>query len=46
MFDVIISGGVVADGTGAPTFRADVGIDGERIAEIGDLSESGARDAS
>ena len=43
MFDVIISGGVIADGSGAPTFRADVGIDGERIAEIGDLSESGAR---
>ena len=43
MFDVIISGGVVADGTGAPTFRADVGIDGDRILEIGDLSESGAR---
>ena len=43
MFDVIISGGVIADGSGASTFRADVGIDGERIAEIGDLSESGAR---
>ena len=43
MFDVIISGGVIADGSGAPTFRADIGIDGERIAEIGDLSESGAR---
>ena len=43
MFDVIISGGVVADGSGAPTFSADVGIDGERIAEIGDLSASAAR---
>ena len=43
MYDVIISGGSVVDGSGASVFRADVGIDGERIAEIGDLSESGAR---
>src|SRR3954462_2420378 len=38
MFDVIIRGGDVVDGTGAPRRRADVGINGGGIAEIGDLS--------
>ncbi len=37
MFDVIIHGGDVIDGTGAPRRRADVGIVGDRIAAIGDL---------
>ena len=37
MFDVIIHGGDVIDGTGAPRRRADVGISGERISTIGDL---------
>lgn len=39
-FDVVISGGRVVDGTvDAEPTRADVGIIGESIAEIGDLSE-------
>jgi N-acyl-D-amino-acid deacylase len=37
-FDVLITGGRVVDGTGAPWFRADVGIIGDRIAAIGQLS--------
>ena len=37
-FDVVIRGGTVYDGTGAPGRRADVGIQGDRIAAIGDLS--------
>jgi N-acyl-D-amino-acid deacylase len=36
--DLIIKGGTVIDGTGAEGFRADVAIDGERIARIGDLN--------
>ena len=48
-FDVVISNGRVVDGTGAPWFRADVGIVGDRITALGDLSaaEAGTRiDAS
>src|SRR5258705_10121080 len=37
-FDVVIRGGMVYDGTGAPGRRADVGIRGDRIAGVGDLS--------
>ena len=43
MFDVLIKGGLVIDGTGEPAFTADVGIIGERIEAIGDLSNSEAR---
>ena len=41
-FDVIIRGGQVLDGTGAPAVRADVGIRGDRIASVGLLSGPGA----
>jgi N-acyl-D-amino-acid deacylase len=43
MFDVIISGGTVVDGSGRRGFRADVGIGGERITAVGDLATSEAR---
>ena len=43
MFDLVISGGTVVDGTGSPATRADLGINGEKIDAIGDLSEAGAR---
>ena len=42
-FDVIFAGGRVVDGTGAPWFRADVGITGDRIAAIGELSRAAAK---
>ena len=35
-YDLIITGGQVADGLGGPARRADVAIRGERIAAIGD----------
>jgi N-acyl-D-amino-acid deacylase len=41
--DLKITGGEVADGTGAPLKRADVGIRGGVIAEIGDLSLAPAK---
>jgi len=41
-FDTLLTGGLVLDGTGAPGIRADVGIRGDRIAAIGDLSQAQA----
>jgi len=41
VYDTIIRGGMVIDGTGAAPRRADVAIKGDRIVKIGDLS--GAR---
>src|SRR5688500_18969112 len=37
-FDVIIKGGTVYDGSGQPGRRTDVGIKGDRIAAVRDLS--------
>lgn len=42
MYDVIIRGGDVIDGTGAARRRADVGIVADRITTIGDLTGSQA----
>ena len=42
-FDLILRGGRVIDGTGNPWVRADVGLRGDRIARIGDLTDSVAR---
>lgn len=43
MFDLIIFGGTVVDGTGAPGITADIGIKGEFIVDIGDLSHASGR---
>lgn len=37
MYDVLITGGTVIDGTGAPPYRADVAVNRDRIAAIGSL---------
>jgi N-acyl-D-amino-acid deacylase len=42
-YDLIIRGGDVIDGTGAPRRRADVGIRGDTIAAVGDLSHATAK---
>jgi N-acyl-D-amino-acid deacylase len=41
--DLLFSGGRVVDGTGAPWFRADVCIAGDRIAAVGQLGAARAR---
>jgi N-acyl-D-amino-acid deacylase len=41
-FDVVIRGGTVYDGSGAEGRRADVGIRGDRIEAVGDLSRAQA----
>ncbi len=41
-YDVILRGGTVYDGSGGPPRRADVGIRGDLIASIGDLSKASA----
>ena len=42
-FDIILANGRIVDGTGAPWFRSDVGIKGDRIKAIGNLSAFSAR---
>src|SRR5262245_7353829 len=47
MADLVIRGGALGDGTGAPARRADVAIEGDRIAAIGTgLSAARTLDAS
>ena len=43
MFDVIIRGSRIIDGSGSPWYYGDVGIRGERIAAIGKLDQAEAR---
>jgi N-acyl-D-amino-acid deacylase len=42
-FDVLITGGRIVDGTGAPWYRADIGIIGDRIEAIGQLAGRDAK---
>ena len=41
-FDVLVTGARVVDGTGGPSTDADIGLRGDRIAAVGDLSGSEA----
>ena len=41
-FDIVIRGGTVYDGTGGPPRRADVGLRGDRVLALGDLSRAEA----
>jgi len=41
-YDLIVRNGTVYDGSGAPGRRADVGVSGERVSALGDLSTARA----
>ena len=43
MHDLVIRGGTVVDGTGAPPFVADVAVVGDRIVEVGAVSGTARR---
>lgn len=43
MFDIIIRNGTIIDGSRAPRFQADVGIESDRIAAIGNLQDANAK---
>jgi len=40
VLDLILGGGTIVDGSAAPARRADIGIEGDRITAIGDLSSA------
>src|SRR5688572_750243 len=42
--DLVIRGGTVADGTGAPLREADVAVQDGRIVEVGKVAASGAKE--
>lgn len=42
-YDVVIKNGTIVDGSGRPPYRADVAIHGDRIADIGKVSDTGKR---
>ena len=43
MLDIVIRNGRIVDGSGTPWFRGDLGIEGDRIAALGDLRGAAAR---
>ncbi|MGE0823951.1 MAG: amidohydrolase family protein [Candidatus Binatia bacterium] len=42
-YDVVMKNGMVVDGTGRPPYRADVAVQGDRIAEVGTITDSAKR---
>ncbi|MBW1717751.1 MAG: amidohydrolase family protein [Deltaproteobacteria bacterium] len=41
-YDIIILNGKIIDGSGGPSFQGDIGITGDTIVAVGDLSEKTA----
>src|SRR5262245_27336345 len=42
-YDIVIKNGTVVDGSGRLPYRADVAVQGDRIAEVGNITESAKR---
>lgn len=42
--NLVIRGGTIADGTGRPSFEADIGVVGDRIVEVGQVTGRGAEE--
>ncbi len=43
MYDLLLKGGRIYDGSGMPSYQGDVGIKNGKIVEIGRLKESATR---
>ena len=43
VYDIVIRGGRIVDGTGNPWFKGDVGIQGGRITAVGSISNDARR---
>ncbi|WP_149536366.1 N-acyl-D-amino-acid deacylase family protein [Siccirubricoccus phaeus] len=46
MHDLVIRGGTIVDGTGAPRFTGDVAIDGDKLAQVGGKAGPGKREVN
>ncbi len=44
MYELVIRGGEVVDGSGLPSYRADIGIRSGRISRIGRIKERGRQE--
>jgi len=44
MHDIVIRGGTIVDGTGAPAAQGDVAIDGDRLVQVGGKAGPGRRE--
>ncbi len=44
MYDLVIRNGTIVDGSGLPSFKADVAVSGNRIARIGRILEKGRKE--
>ena len=43
MFDLLLNGGQIIDGTGAPAYPADLAVTGKKISAVGNLEHSTAQ---
>ena len=46
MHDIVIRGGTIVDGTGAPAFQGDVALSGDRIVQVGGKAGPGKREVA